>query len=326
MNIKKNYMAIVIIVICSISLVICTDSKINDTKKEVGIIQIIEHDCLDQARNGFIDGLSELGYKDGENINIDYKNAQGDQSVCNSIANSFTNNTRKKDLILAISTPSAQAVAKLTKEIPILITAVTDPVSCGLIKTKDRPGTNITGSSDMVSVENQIKLIKKLVPKTKKIGVLYCSNEANSKLQAEMANKEAKKLNMETKNYTVSNSSELLQIMEHIGKYVDAIFVPTDNLIVSCMPLVSKIALENGIPIICSESASVKNGALATYGIDFYELGKITAKQAAKILNGESTPEHMPIEYLNEPKLVLNSKTAEKLGISIPNDLKGGTI
>lgn len=323
MKIKKYHIAIVVIVLCSISLVFCSNSKYDKNKKEVGIIQITEHDCLDQARQGFIDGLAELGYKDGENIKIDYKNAQGDQSVCNSIANSFVNSNSKKDLILAISTPAAQAAFNLTKEIPILITAVTDPEACELVESKDHPGSNVTGTSDMVPIEKQIKLIKQLLPGAQKVGVLYCSNEVNSKIQAEMVSKEAEKLGMETTDYTVSNSNELPQIVEYMGKSVDVVFVPTDNLVVSCMPLVSKIATSNGVPIICSEAASVKNGALATYGIDFYELGKLTARQAVKVLNGEAAPDNMPIEYLNTSKLILNNETAEKLGITISDDLKG---
>lgn len=323
MKIKKYYIAISVVVLCSITLVFCSNLKVNEGKKEIGIIQITEHDCLNQARKGFIEGLAELGYKDGENIKIDYKNAQGDQSVCNSIANSFVNSNSKKDLILAISTPAAQAVANLTKEIPILITAVTAPEACGLVASKEHPGANVTGTSDMVPIEKQIKLIKQILPNAQKIGVLYCSNEVNSKIQAEMASKEAEKLGMKTTDYTVSNSNELPQVMEYMGKQVNAVFVPTDNLVVSCMPLVSKMATFNGIPIVCSETASIKNGALATYGIDFYELGKLTAKQAVKILNGESTPDNMPIEYLNTPKLILNNETADKLGITIADDLKG---
>lgn len=320
MKIKKCHISTASIILCSLSLILCAKTE---DKKEIGIIQIVEHDCLDQAKLGFVDGLAELGYIDGENIKIDYKNAQGDQSVCNSIANNFVNGNNKKDLVLAISTPAAQAVANLTKEIPILITAVTDPEASGLVLSNDQPGNNITGTSDMVSIEKQIKLIKELLPKTKKIGVLYCSNEANSEIQAEVAAKESEKLGIETKNYTVSNSNELPQVMECMGKSVDAVFVPTDNLVVSCMPLVSKLATNNGIPIICSESASVKNGALATYAIDFYELGKLTAKQAAQVLNDERSPDNMPIEHLNNPKLIFNNETAEKLGISISDKLKG---
>ena len=228
--------------ICSILLIVSSNLKVENKQKQIGIVQFIEHDCLDMARRGFIDELAEQGYEDGKNIKIDYQNAQGDQSVCNSIASNFLENNNKKDLILSIATPAAQSVANITKNIPILFTAVTDPVSCGLVKSIEQPGANVTGTSDMVAVEKQISLIKQLKPGAKKVGVLYCSSEANSKVQAQMAAAEAKKLGLEAVDYTVSSSSEVQQMVEYACGMVDVIFVPTDNLVVSCMPLVSKIA------------------------------------------------------------------------------------
>ena len=151
-----------IILVCSIFLIIYSNSDVKTEQKQIGIIQFIEHDCLDMARKGFIDELAEQGFEDGKNIKIDYQNAQGDQSVCNSIANNFLENNAKKDLILSIATPAAQSVANLTKTVPTLFTAVTDPVLCGLVKSIDEPGGNITGTSDMVAVEKQINLIKQL--------------------------------------------------------------------------------------------------------------------------------------------------------------------
>ncbi|MDR1628369.1 MAG: ABC transporter substrate-binding protein [Oscillospiraceae bacterium] len=315
MKIKKWYSALVITGLCGLILTSCTKPELDESQKEIGIIQIIEHDCLDEARKGFIDGLSELGYKDSGNIRIDYQNAQGDQAVLNSIASGFVQN--KKDLILAISTPAAQAVANLTKDIPVLFTAVTDPKSSGI------EALNITGTSDIVPVEKQIGLIKKLLPSAKKVAVLYCSNEINSKIQAEMAADAARKFGMETKDYTVSSTNELQQVVEYMEKSIDAVFVPTDNLVVSSMPIVSKIATSRGIPIICSEVASVKNGALATYGMDYYELGKITANQAAEILEGKNKPQNMPVQYLTDTKLTINYEIIEKLGLKIPDELRG---
>ena len=298
-----------------------TDNSTN--AKRIGIIQIMEHECLDQARKGFIDKLEELGFKDGQNIKIDFRNAQGDQSLCNSIASNFSNDNPRKDLILAISTPAAQAAANATQDIPIIATCVTDFVSSGLVKSNNEPDTNVTGTSDMIPVKKQFELIKKLLPNAKKVGILYSSNEINSKIQAQNATEEAKKLNIETIEYTVSNSNEISQIMSHIGKSVDAIFVPTDNTVVSCMPLVSQIAVSNNLPVICSESASVKNGALATYGIDYYELGKQTAQIASEILNNKSYTSNIPIKFVtdNNLKLFINKKIAEKLNINISDEL-----
>ena len=322
MKIKKYHIIISIILVCSIFLIIYSNSNVKTEQTQIGIIQFIEHDCLDMARKGFIDELAKQGFEDGKNIKIDYQNAQGDQSVCNSIASNFLESNAKKDLILSIATPAAQSVANLTKTVPTLFTAVTDPVLCGLVKSIDEPGGNITGTSDMVAVEKQINLIKQLKPNARKIGILYCSSEANSQVQAQIAKSEAEKLGLEAIDYTISNSSEIQQMVEYMSGLVDAIFVPTDNLVVSCMPLVSKIATAAKKPIICSESASVKNGALATYEIDFYKLGKETAKQAISILRGQETPQKLPVQYQPDPKLCINYEVAKKLEIEIPEELR----
>jgi len=317
---------IITISICSvIALLFYFKNKSNNNNKikNIGIIQIMEHECLDKSRMGFIDGLKKLGFKDGENIKIDFQNAQGDQSLCNSIASNFANNYPRKDLILAISTPAALAAKNFIEDSPIIATCVTDFESSGLVKLNNKPDTNVTGVSDMIPVRKQFELIKKLMPNAKKVGILYSSNEVNSKIQAQSAAEEAKKLNIETIEYTISNSNEIAQIMNRIGKSVDAIFVPTDNTVVSCMPLVSQMASSNNLPVISSEPASVKNGALATYGIDYYELGKQAAIMAAEVLNNNSYTSNMPVKFVtdNDLKLFINKKVAEKLKIDIPNEL-----
>ena len=309
-----------ILLLCSLMLLVLTFQKKKNEKLNIGIIQIIEHESLDKARNGFIDEMKNLGYKDAD---FDVQIAGGDISNLSSIANKFASDINK-DLILAISTPAAQAIANVTEDVPILATAVTDFESTRLVNSLNVPGRNVSGTSDLVPVEKQINLLKTLIPNCKKIGILYSSNESNSKVQADMAKKEAQKLGMESKDYTVSNSNEVQQVVEQMS--VDAIFVPTDNLIVSSMPTVSKIANDRKIPIICSESGSVKNGALASNSMDYYELGKITAKQADKIIKKEIQPQNMPIEFLTSTKLVINKDTSKKLGISIPENLKGELI
>ena len=321
---KISKYLIISISICSVIAMFFYFKKNNGNNvKKIGIIQIMEHECLDEARKGFIAGLEELGFKDGENVKIDYQNAQGDQSLCSSIVSNFASSNPQKDLILAISTPAAQAAANSTQDIPIIATCVTDFVSSGLVKSNNKPDTNVTGTSDMIPVKKQFELIKKLLPNVKRIGILYSSNEVNSKIQAQSAAEEAKKLNIETFDYTISNSNEILQIMNHIGKSVDLIFVPTDNAVVSNMPLVSQTASSNGVPVICSEPASVKNGALATYGIDYYELGKQSAIMAAEILNNKSYTSSIPIKFVddNNLKLFLNKKTAEKLKINLSDEI-----
>jgi putative ABC transport system substrate-binding protein len=286
--------------------------------KIIGIIQLVEHDALDSARNGFVDGLSEAGYTDGENIKIDYQNAQGDQSNCNLIVSKFIKS--KSDLILAIATQAAQAAGNATKTIPILVTAVTDPAAAGLVKSNHLPQTNITGTSDLSPVEKQIELIIKLKPGVKKLGILYSSGEANSKYQGDIACLEAQKLGIETQVFTFSQASELQQITETMVQRVDAIYTPTDNLVASGMPIISQVATKNGVPVVCGETNVVSKGSVGTYGMDYYELGKLTAKQAIEILENKNTPQNMPIMYLKDTKLVLNNDIIKKLNIIVPQE------
>ena len=288
-------------------------------KLNIGIIQIVEHDSLDKARNGFIDEMRSLGY----DADFDIQIAGGDSANLNSIAQKFVSD--KKDLIIAISTPAAQSVANATKDIPILATAVTDFKNSGLVDSNEKPGVNLSGTSDLVPVKKQIELLKQLVPNCKKVGILYSSGEANSKFQAELSSIEFKKLGINTRDITISNSSELQSVLE-CNTDVDAIFLPTDNLIASCISAVSKTTLDHKIPIICNDSDIVKKGALASHAMDYYELGKLTAHQADSILKKEAQIQNMPVEYLENTKLVINNEVAKKLGIIIPQELKGDLV
>ena len=290
-----------------------SDSGSGKGKYNVGVIQLTEHVALDAANKGFCDGLKE----EGIDAKIDQQNAQGDQSACDTIASKFVND--KKDLVLAIATPAAQAIAGKTEDIPICITAVTDPAEAGLVDSNDKPGTNVTGTSDLTPIKEQISLLKQLIPDCKTVGILYNSAEDNSLFQAEIAKKEIEANSMTYKVYTVSNSNEIQTVVESMVGKVDAIYIPTDNMIAAGMSTVSMVATENKIPCIVGESGMVDNGGLATYGIDYYNLGKMTAKMAAKILKGEASPEDMPIEYLDAAKceLQVNEEIAKELGIDV---------
>lgn len=290
-----------------------SDSGSGKGKYNIGVIQLTEHVALDAANKGFCDGLKE----EGIDAKIDQQNAQGDQSACDTIASKFVND--KKDLVLAIATPAAQAIAGKTEDIPICITAVTDPAEAGLVDSNDKPGTNVTGTSDLTPVKEQISLLKQLIPDCKTVGILYNSAEDNSLFQAEIAKKEIEANGMAYKVYTVSNSNEIQTVVESMVGKVDAIYIPTDNMIAAGMSTVSMVATENKIPCIVGESGMVDNGGLATYGIDYYNLGKMTAKMAAKILKGEASPEDMPIEYLDASKceLQVNEEIAKELGIDV---------
>lgn len=287
--------------------------------KKIGVLQLVAHDALDATYEGFVDGLAEAGFVDGENITIDYQNAQGDQSNTNTIASKLVNDGN--DLILAIATPAAQAVANATTDIPILITAVTDPHDSGLVASNEAPGGNVTGTSDLTPVRQQMELLKELVPNAKTVGLLYSSSEANSVFQIEIAKAAAAELGLETEDYSISSTNEMKQVMESMVGKVDAVYTPTDNMIASAMPTVSAVALEHNLPVIVGEAGMVQNGGLASYSISYYELGKMTAAQAVKILNGEAVPADMPIEYQENVELEVNEETAAALGITIPESL-----
>ena len=286
---------------------------------KIGIIQLMEHDALDQAYQGFVDGLAEAGYVDGENITIDYQNAQGEQANCVTIADKLV--ADQCDLVLAIATPAAQAMANATTEIPILVTAVTDPADAKLVESNEHPGGNVTGTSDMNPVAEQMNLLKTLVPDAQTVGFLYNSAEANSKLQVDMAREAAEGMGLECIDFTVSSANEIQQVVESAVSRVDAFYAPTDNVIANGMATVSMITEPAGIPVICGEEGQVQNGGTATYGISYYNLGKLTAAQAVDILEGKSVPADMPIQYLTDCVLSINEESCERMGLAIPQEL-----
>lgn len=315
----------VISTLCILALVVttftgCGSKKESDTTYKIGISQYSTHDALDAAYDGFTDGLAEAGYKEGENIEIDFQNAQGDPSNNNTIAAKLVNDN--PDLILAIATPAAQAIANLTQDIPIVVTAITDPEESGLVESNEAPGGNVTGTSDLNPIKEQMDLLQQLVPTAKKVAILYCSSEDNSKFQAELAAEAAANIGIETVEATVSNSNDIEQVVQSLVNKVDAIYAPTDNIIASAMPTVAMIANANKLPVICGESGMVEKGGLATYGLNYYNLGKQTAAMAIKILTGEAKPADMSVEYLENVELTINEDVAAELGITIPDDLK----
>lgn len=288
-------------------------------KLKIGIIQLVEHPALDNAYKGFVDGLAEAGYVDGDNITIDYQNAQGEQANCVTIANKLIND--KDDLIFAIATPAAQAVANLTKDIPILVSAVTDPKTANLVESNEHPGTNVSGTSDLTPVAAQIKLLKKIVPNAKKVGLMYCSSEANSIFQIDLAKKACLEEGLEFIEGSVSASNEIQQVTQGLVGKVDAIYVPTDNMLAAGMANVAMVANNAKIPVICGEDGMVVSGGLATYGINYYELGKQTAAQAVSILRDGKNPADMPIEYNEKCTLSVNHETEAAIGVKVPENL-----
>ncbi|AEF93545.1 ABC transporter substrate binding protein [Desulfotomaculum nigrificans CO-1-SRB] len=291
----------------------------NQDQVKLGIIQIVQHPSLDAARQGFLDVLKENGYVDGQKLAVDYQNAQGDQANLQTIARKFVQD--KCDLVLAVATPSAMTMANETTEIPILITAVTDPVSAKLVKSLSKPGTNVTGTTDMNPVKDQLKLIKDLVPTAKKVGIIYNSSEINSQVQVDVADKAAPELGLQLVKVTVTASNEVMQAAQSLVGRVDAIYLPTDNMVISSLSSVIKVAEENKIPVIAGESESVEKGALATIGIDYYQLGRTTGEMALRIIKGEK-PQDMAIQGQDGTNIVLNLQAAKKMGVTVPEALQ----
>lgn len=281
--------------------------------RKIGVLQLTEHPALDASNKGFVDALDEAGIT----YNIDQQNAQNDQSACQTIAHKLVNDGN--DLILAIATPAAQAVAGATDEIPIVGTAITDFASAGLVQSNDKPGKNVTGSSDLTPVADQFDLLVKLLPQAKTVGVLYCTAESNSDVQVKLADQAAANHGLKLVRYSVSSSNEIQQVVESMVGKVDVVYTPTDNTIAAGMTTVTMIANDNKLPTICGEEGMVDNGGLATYGINYEELGKLAGQMAVNILKGESKPADMAIEHLDASKCTLktNEETAKKLGIDL---------
>ena len=288
-----------------------TETKADDKVYKIGITQIVSHQALDKAREGFKDALEEAGIK----AEYDEQNAQGDVTIANTIANKFV--TDKVDLIFSIATPTTQAAVNATSSIPIIFTAVTDPEAAGLIKP------NVTGSSDRVdNVAEQLDVLKELNPNATTIGVLYNSSEQNSVTQVELIKKVAAEMGIKVEEQAVTAVSELTQALDNLLSKADALYIPTDNLVVSNMPVVVERANAAKKIVIATDEGSVTNGALYTKGIDFYELGKEAGKLAAQILKDGKSPSDLEIVTLKPTNLVFNKKTMEAIGVTLPEKLK----
>jgi len=288
---------------------------------KLGIVQIVEHPSLDAARQGFLDLLAENGYKEGENLVVNYENAQGDIPTLNSIAQNLAND--KPDLILAIATPSAQAVANATKgtSIPVLFTAVTDPVAAGLVESMDKSNTNLAGTTDMAPIREQIQLIKDIDPSVKTVGVIYNSGEVNSVVQVDLVKHIAKDLELNVVEAVATNSSEVDQAAKSLVGKVDAIYVPTDNVAVTALEAIIQVAEANKILLVSAEKDSVNRGTVATIGLDYYKLGRQTGEMALKILSGEAKPQDMSVESQKDVDIIINLKAAKAMNVTIPQEL-----
>lgn len=313
----KIVSCVLIIIAMLLSVTAC--SGIGGKKAiRIGIAQIVEHPSLNTIREAFIEQLAAKGFKDGGNIRIDYQCAQGEQTNLNTICQKFVSD--KCDLIVAIATPTALTAANMTEDIPVLFSACTDPVGSGLVTNLEKPGKNVTGTSDAVSAEKIMELAKRITPDIKKIGALYNSSETNSISVVNDLKEYAAKNGMEVIEGTVTNSSEVQQVTQSLAPQVDAIFSPIDNTIAEAMPIVAQVTQSAKTPMYVGADSMVQDGGLATYGINYVSLGQETADMAVEILNGKN-PGDMPVRTISDVEIYVNAATAEAIGVTIPEDV-----
>ncbi|MBS6832753.1 MAG: ABC transporter substrate-binding protein [Clostridiales bacterium] len=297
-------------------------SQTDSDKKvyKIGITQISDHPSLDNCRNGFIKGLENKGFKDGDNIKLEYVGAQDDMSKNTQIASNFA--AENLDLVCGIATPSAQALyaACLDKKIPVIFNAVSDPVAAKLAESDTKPLPGISGISDKLPVEAQLKLIREVLPDAKKIGILYSTGEANSVSTLEDYKKLAPNYGFEIVEKGISKKADVPAAADIVLNEVDCISNMTDNTVVASLAIILDKASAKNIPVFGSEEEQVGNGCIASAGLDYFNLGIQAGEMAAKVLNGEDIST-IPYETLTESKITVNKSVAEKLGISIPESV-----
>lgn len=280
----------------------------------IGINQLVQHPALDEATAGFKTAFDDAGV----DVSFEEQNANNEQSTALTISQQFAN--EDLDLALAVATPAAQAMAQNIMDIPLMFTAVTDPVEAELVESLEAPGANITGTSDAAPVEQQLELLQELVPDAENIGIVYSSGEVNSQVQVDAVTEAAEPLGMSVETQTVTTVGEIQQAVGALGD-VDAIYVPTDNMIVSGIASLVQIAEDDQTPVIAAESGTVEGGAAATIGIDYHELGRQTGEMALRVLRDGEDPGTMPVETASEFTHVINPEAAERQGVEIPQEI-----
>lgn len=277
----------------------------------VGVLTLMRHPALDEIYRGYKAGLAKSGYK----VKIDYQNANNDQSNLKTMAEKLVNS--QDQVLFGITTPSSQALANATKKKPIVLGAVTDPKGAGLVKNNKRPGGNITGVSDRAPIKQQLKLIQRFLPRLKTLGIIYTSSDSSAVSGYKQIVSYCKQMGINYKAYSISNSNDLNQVSQQMLTQVDAVIVPTDNTIAGAMQTLVKNANAAKKPVFPAAGTMVKDGGLATYSVDQYQLGLIGAKVTAQILQGKK-PGNMAIRYVEHGTLYLNLKEAKKLGTKVP--------
>lgn len=320
---KKRIAAIIMAAAMVMGLAACqsTDGKADSSaqaegnaKYRVGICQLVQHEALDAATEGFQDALKD---ELGDDVTFDVQNAQNDSNTCSTIVNSFVANN--VDLIMANGTASLQAAAAGTADIPILGTSITEyGVALGLDNFNGTVGGNISGTSDLAPLDEQAQMIKDLFPDAKKVGILYCSAEANSQYQVDTITGYLEKLGYTCSNYAFSDSNDLSTVVTNAASESDVIYVPTDNTVASNTGIIHNTCLAAGVPVVAGEENACKGCGVATLSISYYDLGYTTGQMAAKILTGEADISQMPIEYAPEFTKKYNPSICEEYNLEIP--------
>lgn len=323
-KVLTGLLTVVMTVVCVTGCGERAESSGTDGGKEhytIGISQFAEHGSLDNCREGFLLGLEEEGFVEGENLTVDYKNAAADMGTAGQIADSFV--ADRVDLICAVATPTAQSAynAAMDREIPVIYTAVTDPVEAQLAAENGEAVGEITGTSDKLPVEAQLEMIRTLLPKAEKIGIMYTTSEANSISSIEEYKRLAGKYGFELIEKGISTTADVALAADDLLSKVDCITNITDNTVVASLPTILEKANEKKIPVFGSEIEQVRNGCLAAEGLDYIALGKQTGKMAAQVLRGEKKASEMAYEIITEPGFYVNTKVAETLGVEVPTEL-----
>lgn len=316
---KKLMKSAIAGMMCMAVLAGCGSSS-EEKKPRVSVAQYVEHTSLNEIRDSFKKEMEALGYKDGENIILDFKDAGGDPTTANSIISTFAGN--KSDVIVAIATPTATAAANYAKDIPLIFSAVSDPVDANLLTDPNKPDKNITGTSDEVQIDQIIGLAKKIDPNMKKLGFLYNSGEANSVTNLKKAEAYCKANGIELVAKSGTNVSELQSAISVLCEEVDAILAPNDNTVASSMPALMQTANKNKIPVYTGADSMVKDGGFATIGINYTSLGQETAKMVDQVLKGTDVAD-IPVKVFNtDLNIYVNKKTMDTLGIELPEEVK----
>ncbi len=324
MKMKKNLTGLIVIVMLLTGVLAgCGGNSAGDNADTkdiptVGIVQIVEHPSLDTIRESILTQLAEEGFIAGETMTVDYQNAQNEQANLKTICQKFAAN--HYDLIIAIATPSAQAALGETTEIPIVFSAVTDPIAAELVDNLDAPGGNVTGTSDAVSAAMIMDLARQITPDIKTIGALYTSSEVNSLSVIEDLKEYAAANGLTVVEAPVMNSSEVQQSSTFLAGKVDAVFSPIDNTVASTMPIISKTLNDAKIPFYVSADSMVNEGGLATYGINYTILGQETGKMAVQVLNG-TDPGTIPVMTMKDMNIYINQNTAHQIGVTFPQSV-----